>query len=77
MRLFVSRHGRTLVARPLWVFFGDLDEYHRGGPRNGLELSEQPGLEELFLRVIQIGALVAIAAALVILVRRWRSAVAG
>jgi len=64
----------ALVARPLWVLFGDLEEYHRGGPRNGLELSEQPGLEDLFLRMIQVGALVAIAAALVILVRRWRSA---
>jgi PAS domain S-box-containing protein len=64
----------ALVLRPCWVFFGDLEEYHRGGPRNGLKLSEQPGLESAFLLAIQIAALIAIAAALVILVQRWRSA---
>lgn len=62
------------VVRPAWVLVADLPDLEPGTPKNGLLVSDSPGLADALLLGAQLTALVLIGAAITILVRRWRAA---
>jgi PAS domain S-box-containing protein len=64
----------TFGLRPAWVLFADLPEIEPGSPENGLLVADRPGLADAILLTAQLSALVLIAAAITILVRRWNAA---
>ena len=66
----------TLVLRPLWVLFNDLRQTHENAPENALLIEHRETFSGALETAIQISALLLIAAAIVILVRRWRAAAA-
>ncbi len=64
----------TLVLRPLWTLFADLEPDHPGGPANAVLVSERPGIADPVLFVEQMIAIGLIGVALGILFFRWRAA---
>ena len=64
----------TLVLRPLWALFNDLRQTHENAPENALLIQHRETFSNAVETTIQVGALALIAAAIVILTRRWRSA---
>jgi PAS domain S-box-containing protein len=62
------------VLRPIWVLFNNLEQTHPDAPRNAFLVENRPGLSEAIETTIQVGALLLIAGAVAVLVRRWRVA---
>ena len=62
------------VLRPAWVLFNDLRQTHPKAPDNVFLIEHRSALSEAIETALQVGALVLIAAAIVVLVRRWRAA---
>ena len=66
--------GVALVLRPVWMLFSDLREDHPNGPENAFLVDRRPDVADAIETAIQAGALVLIASAIYVLVRRWRAA---
>jgi len=69
--------GAFVVAgllRPIWVLVNDLRQTHLNAPENAFLLEHRGTLSEAIETTLQVSALVLIAAAITVLVRRWRRA---
>ncbi|MDQ4081609.1 MAG: PAS domain-containing protein [Actinomycetota bacterium] len=64
----------VLPARLPWVLFNDLREDFPDGPRNAFLIEHRENLATAIETVVQVAALVIIAATIALLVRRWRAA---
>jgi PAS domain S-box-containing protein len=64
----------TLVLRPVWVVFNDLEQTHPDAPENAFLIQHRETFSNAVETTIQVTALALITAAIVILSRRWRAA---
>lgn len=72
--LVAAAFAVSLVLRPVWILFTDLDNVRESGPGNAFLVADRPDVTTAVSHTIEAVALAVIAGSAVILVRRWRAA---